>query len=97
MASEVCEPISARTRLYPESIDRAATECMNWLLWLTILRWVIRIGMIPVILRRRYPTNTSIAWMAVIFLLPILGLLAFLVLGTHVLATRSPSSPLRCR
>lgn len=64
---------------------------MNWLLWLSVIRWSIRIGMVPVIIRRRMPPSTSIAWLAILFLIPILGLFAYALVGTQVLGRKRRS------
>lgn len=41
--------------------------------------------MIVVVLRRRLPPATALAWLAAIFLLPILGTILYVLIGTHVL------------
>lgn len=61
---------------------------MHWLLWLNIVRWIIRLTMIVVVLRRRLPPATAIAWLAAIFLLPILGTILYVLIGTHALGRK---------
>ena len=47
--------------------------------------WVIRLGMIPVVAMRQRNAATCLAWVAVIFVMPWLGLLAYLLLGEQSL------------
>lgn len=61
---------------------------MDWLFWLGIVRWTIRIAMVPVIIRRRFPPSTAIAWLAVIFLEPLIGVLLYGLLGSQVLGRK---------
>ena len=61
---------------------------MTWLLFITITEWAIRIGMVPVILRRRFQPVTSLAWLALIFFLPFLGLVVYLLVGVSYLGRR---------
>ncbi len=55
------------------------------LFW-TLGGWVIRICMIPVIGMRKDDPTTSLAWVAVIFLSPWLGLVLYLLLGEYSLS-----------
>jgi len=48
--------------------------------------WVIRLGMIPVIGMRKDNPTTCLAWLAVIFLMPWIGLLLYLLLEEHGLS-----------
>jgi len=59
-------------------------------LWLTlaIIEWLIRIVMVPVILRRRFTPTASLAWLAVVFLTPELGLVFYVLLGDVRLGRR---------
>lgn len=61
---------------------------MTWLAWLHVLEWAICIAMIPVIVGRRMMPGVAVAWLAVIFFQPILGLLLYLLLGTALLGRR---------
>ncbi len=53
---------------------------MLWLIY-TISEWVIRLVMLPVVMRRR-KSDAAMAWLLLIFFLPWAGLLIFLVFGT---------------
>ncbi|TVR00015.1 MAG: cardiolipin synthase [Desulfovibrionales bacterium] len=59
------------------------------LIWLAfaldISGWVIRLTMIPVVAMRQKNAATCLAWLAVIFVIPWLGLLAYLLLGEQSL------------
>lgn len=58
------------------------TETFIW----SLSGWVIRLGMIPVIGMRKDNPATCLAWLAVIFLVPWLGLLLYLLLEEHGLS-----------
>ena len=62
---------------------------MDWLwqvlVYYPVLEWAVRIGMVPVILRRRFPPSTSLAWLTLIFFLPLLGLVVYLLVGVSFL------------
>lgn len=58
-----------------------------WALAYVISEWLIRIGMIPVVARRRSP-GTALAWLGVIFFFPLGGLFLFLVFGENRLGRR---------
>lgn len=60
---------------------------MTWITW-TILEWVARLVMVPVILRRRLAPNTALAWLAVIFLLPEVGVPLYWLLSGDRLARK---------
>lgn len=49
----------------------------------TILEWIIRVVMVPVILRRRLAPTTSLAWLSIIFFLPIVGMPLYLLFGVN--------------
>lgn len=53
---------------------------MFWLVF-TISEWVIRLGMLPVVTRRRKP-DAAMAWLLLIFFLPWAGLVLYLIFGT---------------
>jgi cardiolipin synthase len=53
---------------------------MFWVAYTTI-EWIIRLVMLPVVMRRRKP-DAAMAWLLLIFFLPWAGLLVFLVFGT---------------
>jgi len=52
-----------------------------------ILEWVICLGMLLVVPRRRNPTS-AVAWLLVVFLLPHLGLVLYLMIGENWLPRR---------
>src|ERR1044072_7759124 len=52
-----------------------------WFEWYIALAWLIRLGMIPVILRRQLAPGASLAWLGIIFLHPYIGLLLYAILG----------------
>ncbi len=63
---------------------------MAWflLILLAASEWIIRIVMTGVILRRRFSPSTSMAWLVLIFFLPELGLLIYLLIGVSHLGKR---------
>lgn len=61
---------------------------MSWLIVFPIVEWLIRVGMVVVILRRRFPPVTALAWLALTFLLPELGLIVYLLVGVSYLGRR---------
>ncbi len=61
---------------------------INWLVVLSFLiDWVLRIGFLLYIPQKRKPSS-AIAWLLVIFLLPGLGILLFLIIGSPKLSKR---------
>jgi len=68
---------------------------MNWewlLIAYAVAGWVIRIVMVPVILRRRFASGTALAWLGMIFLLPEVGLVLYLLIGVSHLSGRRARS-----
>lgn len=61
---------------------------MSWLVLWSILEWTIRIVMVPVVLRRRFAPVTSLAWLSIIFFLPAVGLVLYLLVGVSYLGRR---------
>lgn len=61
---------------------------INWLILWNISEWTIRLVMVPVILRRRLAPSTSLAWMAVVFFIPVFGLVAYTLVGDNRLGKR---------
>jgi len=49
--------------------------------------WLIRLLMVPVVLRRKHP-QAALAWLAAIFFLPWVGFFFYLLIGEHRLGTR---------
>ena len=66
---------------------------LSWLLIIyAILGWVIRIVMIPVILRRRFAPGTALSWLGLIFILPEVGLALYLLIGVNPLGKKRARS-----
>ena len=61
---------------------------MNVWTFIAIVEWSIRIGMLPVVLRRRLDPSTTLAWLSLIWLLPEAGLPLYLLMGSHRLARK---------
>jgi cardiolipin synthase len=54
------------------------------LFWITAyfaIGWVIRVGMIPVVLRRYFTPGASIAWLGIVFLHPYIGFALYMLVG----------------
>lgn len=67
--------------MYNLSSDRAFPDAMfSPSAVILICQWIIRIVMIPVVMRNRRPT-AAMAWLLVIFFEPTVGLIAYLLLG----------------
>ncbi|MBN2024851.1 MAG: cardiolipin synthase [Pirellulales bacterium] len=60
---------------------------VSWPLLYYLLEWVIRIVMLVVVTRRRQPAP-AMAWLLVIFFLPALGLVLYLLIGENRLPRR---------
>jgi len=54
---------------------------MNWLAVYVSVGWLIRAGMIPVILRRQFAPGAGVAWLGIIFLHPYIGLALYMAIG----------------
>jgi cardiolipin synthase len=65
---------------------------MSYLFTYNTLEWVIRIAMVPVILRRRLTPSVSLAWLATIFFLPLVGVVIYLLIGDARLGKRRVTS-----
>jgi cardiolipin synthase len=61
---------------------------MSWLVLLNVLEWFIRIAMVLVILQRRLPPPTSLAWLSIVFFQPELGILTYWLVGENRLAQK---------
>lgn len=64
---------------------------MNLLFWTNLLvfgEWVIRLVMLPVIVMRKEKPSTALAWLAIIFFEPWIGLIFYLLLGEVRLGRR---------
>ncbi|MFP6691398.1 MAG: cardiolipin synthase, partial [Pirellulales bacterium] len=60
---------------------------VDWSDFYLISQWVIRLAMIPVVVRRRKPTATM-SWLLVIFFEPIIGLILYGLFGNNRLPRR---------
>jgi cardiolipin synthase len=56
---------------------------MSWFFAYTAIGWVIRAGMLPAVLRRNFAPGASIAWLAVVFLHPYIGLALYQLFGEN--------------
>lgn len=67
---------------------------MAWylLLLLAVAEWSIRIVMTAVILRRRFSPSTAMAWLVLIFFVPELGLVVYLLVGVNHLGKQRARS-----
>src|SRR5947209_8174823 len=56
---------------------------MNWYFLTTYVAigWVIRVAMVPVILRRQFAPGAGVAWLGIVFLHPYIGLLLYMMVG----------------
>src|SRR5580658_9289458 len=54
---------------------------MSWLFVYTAVGWLIRLAMVPTVLRRQFTPGASIAWLGIVFLHPYVGLALYLVVG----------------
>ena len=61
---------------------------MNWFLVLQLIEWGIRLLMLVVILRRRLRPTTALAWLMIIFLIPEIGVILYLLFGDARLGRR---------
>ncbi len=61
---------------------------MSILFVYNFFEWVVRLAMVPIILRRRFNPSTALAWLSVIFFIPLLGLVVYLFIGENRLARR---------
>lgn len=52
-----------------------------------VIEWLIALAMVPVVLRKRRPT-VALAWLLVLFMLPIIGLCMYLLVGETRLGKR---------
>ena len=64
---------------------------MEWLFWtqsLAISEWVIRLTILPVIVLRKERPATCLAWLAIVFFEPWVGLVLYLLIGENRLGRR---------
>lgn len=53
-----------------------------WLIW-QIVEWVLRIVMALIILRRRFTPTTALMWLGIVFVLPEVGVVLYILIGDH--------------
>jgi cardiolipin synthase len=63
---------------------------MTWSWWFIygVVEWLIRLAMVPVVLRRRFVPATSLAWLSLVFFLPLVGLVVYLLVGSNRMSRR---------
>lgn len=61
---------------------------MSWVLIWSLIEWSLRLGMIPVVLTRRFNPSTALAWLSVTFFLPVAGVVLYLLIGANHLGRR---------
>jgi cardiolipin synthase len=54
---------------------------MSWLAIYVSFGWVVRILMVPVILRRQFAPGAAVAWLGIIFLHPYIGFVLYMTVG----------------
>lgn len=59
---------------------------LTWTLF--VVNWIIRFGLSLRIILRRTPVPVSLAWLVVVWVLPIVGLIAYALVGENRLGTR---------
>lgn len=61
----------------------------NWVpLTLFLLDWALRLSLAAVVIIRRRAVSTSLAWLAVLMFVPVIGLVAYVLIGENRLGTR---------
>lgn len=62
---------------------------LTWWAWTIIaVEWSIRLGLIGVVILRRRPVSVSLAWIAILVMAPVIGAIAYLLVGENRLGTR---------
>src|SRR3954471_23291237 len=54
---------------------------MRWFELYIAIAWMIRLMMVPVILRRQLAPGASVAWLGIIFLHPYIGYVLYMLIG----------------
>jgi cardiolipin synthase A/B len=60
----------------------------SWTAVLFWLQWLVRLVMLPVVIRRKSQPAVCLAWLTIIFLVPFVGLAAYLLIGEVRLGAR---------
>jgi cardiolipin synthase len=68
---------------------------MSWFICYLTVGWFIRLGMIPIVLRRQMASGASLAWLMIVFLHPYIGAGLYLLLGESRLGPRRSELKLR--
>ena len=63
-----------------------------WIVLFGVTEWSIRIGMTVAILRRRFTPSTAMAWLVLVYFLPVLGLIVYGLVGVNPLSRRRAKS-----
>jgi cardiolipin synthase len=58
-----------------------------WLIAYLTIAWVIRVIMVPTVLRRQFAPGAAVAWLGIVFLHPYIGGVLFLTLGENRLGS----------
>jgi len=61
---------------------------MSWFIAYSLVEWGIRLVMLPVIVRRQLSPATSLAWLSLVIFVPVIGLVAYILIGENRLAQR---------
>ncbi|MEM6552286.1 MAG: cardiolipin synthase [Planctomycetota bacterium] len=61
---------------------------MAWLLSIPLIDWLLRLVMVPVVLKTDRLPSQHLAWLTLIFLLPIVGIPLYLLVGIQILGRR---------
>jgi len=74
---------------------------IRWFSWLVasyaMVEWLVRLAMVPVILRRQLQPSLAMAWLAIIFFTPVLGCLVYFLIGRPRLGARRAKRYARLR
>ncbi|MEM1213673.1 MAG: cardiolipin synthase [Planctomycetota bacterium] len=61
---------------------------MAWLLSIPLIDWLLRMVMVPVVLKTDRLPSQHLAWLTLIFLLPVVGIPLYLLIGIQILGRR---------
>lgn len=65
------------------------SEIVLWIGWLLFwVRWLIRLVMLPIVIRRKTQPAVCLAWLTIIFLFPFVGTACYLLIGEIRLGAR---------
>lgn len=56
--------------------------------YIYLFEWAIRFSMFPVIVLRRGPPSTALAWLVVVFMIPVVGAVAYFLVGENRLGVK---------